>query len=169
MKLMGAILISVCCGWFGFSMAASHALEEQHLRQLISALDYMQCEVQYRLTPLPELCLQAANSCKKGKIRNFFTILSEELRNQVSADVQPCVDSALDRVPKLSKKTADCLREIGKNLGKFNLEGQISGFESSRAFCRQQLESHCVGKEELRRSYQILGICAGAAMVIILI
>lgn len=169
MKLFGAVLISVCCGWFGFSLAAAHRREERSLRQLISALDYMQCEMQYRLTPLPELCLQTANSCSKGVVRDFYLVLADELRQQLSVDVQPCVEAALDRVPKMTKKTGECIREIGKNLGKFDLEGQISGFEASRAFCRQRLEEHCAGKDEQRRSYQTLGICAGAALVIILI
>lgn len=169
MKLFGALLIIACSGWFGFSLAAAHRREEKSLRQLISTLDYMQCEMQYHLTPLPELCLQTANSCSKGPVRDFYLLLAEELRQQITVDVQPCVEAALDRAPKMTKITGECLGEIGKNLGKFDFDGQISSFEASRAFCRQRLEEHCAGKDEQRRSYQTLGICAGAALVIILI
>ena len=59
-KLIGAALIIAGCDGVGFSMAAAHRREESALRQLIGALDYMGCELQYHLTPLPELCRSAA-------------------------------------------------------------------------------------------------------------
>lgn len=169
MKLLGAVLITICCGWFGFSLSASHKKEEQHLRQLISALEYMQCEIQFRLSSLPELCQQTANICGKGAVRNFFLALSDELNQQITAEVQPCLHAALDRTPKLTQITRECIEELGKSLGKFDLDGQISGFEAVKAFCKERLDRHCAGKDEQRRSYQTLGICAGAALVIILI
>ena len=169
MKVLGAVLVTICCGWFGFSLSASHKKEEHHLRQFISALECMQNEIQFRLSSLPVLFQQAANVCSKGAIRDFFLALSEELNQQIAAEVQPCLQAALDRTPKLTPITQQCIGEMGKNLGKFDLEGQISGFESTKVFCKERLDIHCAGKDEQRRSYQTLGICAGAALVIILI
>ncbi len=169
MKLLGALLITICCGWFGFSLAIAHRKEERNLRQLISSLEYMMCEIQYRLSSLPELCVQAANICEKGTVRDFFIALREELNQQAFAEVQPCLLAALDNTPKLTTKTRECILEVAKELGKFDIDGQLSALESSRIFCKEQLDKHCLGKDEQRRSYQTLGICAGAALVIILI
>ena len=55
MKLLGAVLIITGCGGFGFRLAANHRKEETTLRKFVSILDYMQCELQYRYTALPDL------------------------------------------------------------------------------------------------------------------
>lgn len=169
MKIIGASIIMLCCSWFGFSLAAGHKREEKSLRQLISALEYMQCELQYRLTPLPELFIVTANTVGYGAIRNFFLFLSQELSQQVSAQVLPCVDAALDKTQGLSEAVKSCISYMGQSLGAFDYDGQISGFEASRAYCRECLDEHCKGKEDQRRIYQTLAVCAGAALIIILV
>ena len=169
MKLLGAVLICVCCGWFGFSLSAAHKREERYLKQLISSIEYMQCEIQCRLSSLPDLCRQAASICKKGAVCDFWSAFGRELNQQISAEVQPCLLAALDNSPELTTKTRECIASMGKDLGKFDVDGQISALESSKLFCKDQLDKHCAGKDEQRRSYQTLGICAGAALVIILI
>ena len=170
MKLLGAVIITLCCGWFGFSLSAAHKKEERHLRQLISSLEYMQCEIQYRLLSLPDLCQQAANICELGAIRDFFVALSAELNQQISAEVQPCLLAALDNNKhRLTTIAKDCILQMGNCLGNFDLDGQISALEACTYYCKDKLDKHCAGKDEQRRSYQTLGICAGAALVIILI
>lgn len=169
MRILGAVLITVCCGWFGFSLSSAHKREERNLRQLISSLEYMQCEIQYRLSSLPELCIQTANICERGAVRQFFTALAQELNQQISADVQPCMLAAMDRTTDIPPITRECIVEIAKDFGKFDLDGQITVLEEYKIFCKEKLEIHCAGKDEQRRSYQTLGICTGAALVIILI
>ena len=41
-------------------MAAASRREEAELGRMLAALEYMSCELAYRLTPLPELCRGAA-------------------------------------------------------------------------------------------------------------
>ena len=82
-KIIGAMLIIGGCGAFGYSIAASYRKEAAALRQLISALDFMQCELQYRLTPLPDLCAMAGKE-QKGIVGRFLKELSLELENQIS-------------------------------------------------------------------------------------
>ena len=170
MKLLGAVIITVCCGWFGFSLSAAHKKEERHLRQLVSSLEYMQCEIQYRLLSLPDLCQQTANVCETGVIRDFFVTLSAELNQQISAEVQPCLLAALDKnKQKLTTIAKECILQMANSFGSFDLDGQISALESCTNYCKDKLDKHCAGKDVQRRSYQTLGICAGAALVIILI
>ena len=67
-KILGALLIMIGCGSVGFKMAAGYIREERCLKQIISTLDYMECELQYRLMALPELCMRAAENCG-GKLK----------------------------------------------------------------------------------------------------
>lgn len=167
MKLIGAMMIVLCCGWFGFSMAGAHRREEEQLRQLIGALDYMHCELQYKQTPLPELCRQAAACCHKGTIQSFFQELGSQLQAQTQPTPNACVKAILGRSKRFPQLCQSALEALGASLGQFDLEGQLNSLEAVRTSSREKLAQHCLGKEAQRRSYQTLGICAGAALVIL--
>lgn len=167
-KLIGAVLIIAVCGGFGCSMVTSHKREERALQQLISALDYMQCELQYRLTPLPDLCRQAAHQTS-GCVQTLLTTLAAELENQISPDVSHCMSAALTAAAPLPKRCTEAVVNLGKTLGRFDVEGQVRGMEAVRQFCRRNLEELANGRDSRLRSYQTLGICAGAALVILFI
>ena len=59
-RMIGAGLIVAGSGAFGFAMAAAHRREERQLAVLLKSLEYMSCELNYRQTPLPGLCRDAA-------------------------------------------------------------------------------------------------------------
>lgn len=156
------------CGMCGFSAAASHRREEQGLRQLMNALDYMQCELLYRMTPLPDLCRMAGVE-NRGSVGMLFTTLAVELESQICPDVESCMRVAMGKVGNLPKRTEDALRLLGNSLGRFDAEGQINGMEAVRTFCRENLQELTVNRESRLRSYQTLGLCAGAALAILFV
>lgn len=165
-KWIGALLILFGCGGVGFSMASAYRREENELRQLLSALDYMQCELQYRLTPLPELCRQAAG-ITRSNVKTLFSTLAQELEDQISPDVMHCMNAAIAKNKELSDKAATVAANLGRTLGRFDLNGQLLGLESARQDCRHALEKLSANRETRLQSYQTLGICAGAAMAIL--
>ena len=55
-KLTGAILIIAGCGGYGIMLSRAHRKEVNALHELVLVLDRMLCELEYRMTPLPELC-----------------------------------------------------------------------------------------------------------------
>lgn len=167
-KWIGGILIIVSCGGFGFSLAAGQIREERALRQLLGALEYMECELQFRLTPLPELCRQTGREVP-GRVGKIFTILASELESQVSADVESCMNAALASLPDLPGHTRNGLATLGQTLGRFDLEGQLKGLEAVRLDCRGKLKALTENKEPRLRSYQTLGLCTGAALAILFI
>lgn len=167
-KWIGAIFVILSCGGFGFYLAAAHKKEERMLRQLLAALDFMECELQYRLTPLPDLCRQAAAQ-SGGELKNVLTRLAEELESQISPDVKGCMDVALAVSQPLPAQTRKNLELLGNSLGRFDLEGQLKGLESLRDSCRRDLSAVEKDRDVHLRSYQTLGLCAGAALAILLI
>ena len=167
-KWIGAVMILGACGGFGFSMALRHKKEEWELRQLLTALDFMECELQYRLTPLPELCRAAARQVN-GSIRQVFIRLAEELERQISPDVHSCMDAVLAECEDLPQRTGSILAQLGRSFGRFDLQGQINGLESARETCRRVLNDLSVNRDTRLRSYQTLGLCAGAALVILFV
>ena len=167
-KLIGAFLIIFSCGGFGFAIAASYRREETSLRQMIGALDFMQCELQFRLTPLPELCRQAGLE-QHGQVGDFLSGLAAELDSQIAPDVSSCMAAAFAKTPSLSPRIRKGFELLGTSLGRFDTEGQIVGLESVRSYCRRELDSMAHNRDSRLRSYQTLGICAGAAIAILFV
>jgi len=167
-KVIGAGLIVVGCGYFGFSLVRAHQKEVRTLSSLISILDYMECELQYRMTALPQLCRQAAAE-SSGILQKFFNSFSQELEDQISPDVISCMRSALGNCKGIPNATREGLELLGRSLGRFDLQGQLKGLEAVRQHCRLKLGALEENKEVRLRSYQTLFLCAGAAIAILLI
>lgn len=167
-KLIGAFLIIIGCGGFGCALSAACKREESLLRQLIAALDFMQCELQFRMTPLPDLCRKVGKE-HRGEIGVFFRSLAEELDNQISPDVYSCINAVLGRSDKLPGRVITVIELLGNTLGRFDAEGQLQALEHARAFCRTEVEEMSVNRDVRLRSYQALGLCAGAALAILFV
>ena len=167
-KLLGAIFIVGGCGSFGFSMAAAHRREEKLFRQYLIALEFMECELRCRLTPLPELCRGAAQLVC-GTVRSLFLALLEELEAQMLPDARICAGAAAASVGNLPDSLRFQFLELGQTLGRFDLEGQLSGLESNKIRARQVLNRLEENRSARLRSYQTLGLCAGAALAILFI
>lgn len=168
MRMIGAMLIVAACGAVGFSIAAAHRRGEQALQQLIGALDFMVCELQYRMTPLPQLVRMAAKE-SQGVIGNALWFLAQELEQQISPDAASCMAAAVERTQKLPDAARRNLLLLGSSLGRFDLQGQLSGLESVKQLCKRDLDGLLGNRDVRLRSYQTLGICAGVALVILFI
>lgn len=167
-KWIGALLVIAGCGSMGYRIAANQRREEFTLRQLTATLDYVECELQYRLTSLPELCRQASVE-STGILQKVFLSLAIELEDQISPDVESCMNAALSKYNDIPLRSRECLELLGRSLGRFDIEGQLKGLDAVRQECRLRLSSLTENKEARLRSYQTLGLCAGAAIVILFI
>ena len=167
-KCIGAILIVASCSGCGFAIAAGKRREERLLGQLMGVLQFMEAELQYRLTALPDLCRMAAGECR-GILQTVFLNLYRELSWQKLPDAGSCMYAALQRTGELPSRVRRPLVQLGHTLGRFDLPGQIQGIRDVRKRCEESLENLRKNRDERLRSYQTLGICTGAALAIILI
>ena len=103
LKWIGAILIILSCSSCGFLIAAGKRKEEGLLYQLIDVLHFMEAELQYRLTPLPELCRMAAGETK-GILRNVFLNLHRELTWQKQPDAGSCMYTSIHRTGEIPSR-----------------------------------------------------------------
>lgn len=167
-KLIGVVLIVVSCGGMGFKIAANHRQEENTLRQLIDILDYIECELKYRLTPLPDLCRKVATEFN-NITGSVFSKLAEEMDKQVSSDISHCLNAVLNATESVLPIVKEELILLGRNIGKFDLEGQLKGLEAVKQDCKRNLNALSINRENRLRSYQTLGLCAGAALAILFV
>ena len=138
------------------------------LEQIKRLLSIMECDLRFRLTPLPELCCFSSKEVS-GTIRNIIQEFSLELSRRVSPDAASCMSSVLARYSFHDRDIPDILIELGRSLGRFDLEGQLKGIEYVKSMCTMLLTEIRDGKVERIRSYHTLGLCAGAALVILLV
>ena len=83
-------------------------------------------------------------------------------------DISACFNDILERrdLPKYVRRN---LKQLGACLGRFDLEGQVQGLEAVRCQCRQDLARLQENGPQRMRNYQILALCAGAALAILFI
>lgn len=167
-RWIGAALVVLGCGGFGFSLAAAYRKETDMIRQLISALTYMESELSYRLTPLPELCRSTAKQCS-GVLRKVFLNLAREMEGQICPDAACCMGVVMSGDLFLPSSVRSILHSLGKTLGCFDLSGQLAGFRCCKADGEQALADMHQNRDTRLRSYRVLGLCAGAALAIILL
>ena len=159
-------MILLGCGGVGFTVVAAYRRQVYALQQLIRVLEYMECELQYRMTPLPELCRSASQVCT-GCVRSVLRQLSMELEAQIIPNAAACMHAAITRHSSIPERLLKCLERLGDSLGRFDLPGQLQGLGSVRKCAEFELEQLRQNQDVRLRSYQTLGLCAGAALVVL--
>lgn len=148
--------------------ARAHRRRERMLQELIHVLQAMASELQYRMLPLPQLFLIAAEQ-SSGMLSSVFEYTAKELQRQVAPDASYCLHAALEGVRDMPDVLRDKLMLLGKSLGRYDLQGQLSGMEAVSQLCKRDLEGLLLNRDARLRSYTTLGLCTGIALVILFI
>ena len=156
------------CGGTGIAMACAYRRRERLLLQMIQVLGAMISELQCRLTPLPQLLCVAAEQTG-GLLERIFRYASFEMEQQAASDATGCLLLALQREPDLPAAIRDKLLLLGKGLGRYDLQGQLSALEALSQLCKRDLEGLQLNRDARLRSYTTLGFCGGVALVILFI
>ncbi len=166
LKWLGAAFLAAGCAGFGCSMAAGVRRETALLRRLCAMLNHMECQLRYQVTPLPELCRMVPVRGPLGKVMKHLT---RELEEAMAPDVRTCMASAIHKSGELPASVRSLLMQLGDTLGRFDLAGQLQELKAIRRECEVQLAVVSENQDIRLRSYTTLGLCAGAAAVILLI
>lgn len=167
-RMLGAVCVISGCGGFGILIARNVRKEISTLRQFARALEFMEYELNYRMTPLPQLCRRVA-SVSVGCVQRIFQCIADELEHRNQHDVASCISIAMKKCPDTPKLTADQFLELGLSLGEFDLEGQIKSIQAVRTANDRLLNELYTEHKDKLRSYKTLGLCAGLALVILFI
>jgi len=167
-KWIGAILIIAGCGGCGLSVAASGRRETRMLQELLRTIRFMENELQYKMTDLPELCRQAG-STSSGAVQEIFFNLARELDWQTKPDAPSCMSEAIEKSRPLPKSVRMLLLQLGTTLGRFDLSGQLKELAHIRLSCEDALVIRTSQQEVRLRNYRTLGFCTGAALAILLL
>jgi len=165
---MACIVLASSCVGFGF--ARSVRRQAAQLAQLITALEFMKSEIQYRMTPLPELFGQLARSPEPA-VGGMFARCAGILRANRTSPPAAAFKRAMEEEKRLvlSPESRQTLTALGMALGRFDVEGQCRSIELAQR--RLQAESDALEEKKRARcrSYETIGVCAGLAIAVILV
>lgn len=166
---MGALLTVGGGAFLGFDAHRRLRRRARVLRQLAGALEQMDREIAFRLTPMPRLMEELAAdypppvgtlfaNCRKGM---------EELGERSLAEIwrQALADTPLD----LEGRAAGILDELGEVLGRFEESGLRSALARAVAELTREGELAREDGEKRGRMYQVLGLAWGGLLVILLL
>jgi len=167
-RWMGAFLVVASSGGLGMILAWNQIREERLLSQLAEILSYMESQLAYRLTPLPELCREAS-TLTSGVLGQVFEDLCQALEQNLLPEASGCMEAVLSAVPALPHSLRRNLSDLGHTLGRLDLSGQRKGLLTVRGECMRQLQLLRRNRTQRLRSIRTLGFCAGAALTILLL
>ena len=149
-------------------MAASYTGLQRCLQQLQNGLELMQCQMEYQMTELPELCAILASACT-GPVGKFFGTLGQELRRGDVSEAPACVALTLARDRELPEACRSLLSQLGKSLGQLAMPGHNRAMPAEKEDSRKNMDRVEAEKAGRLRCYRALGLCAGAALAILLL
>lgn len=167
-RILGAFLIFIGCSGFGFLLSAAYKREVVTLKSLIEALYIMESELLYRKTPLPQLC-HYISVMQTGVIKTYFICLENELQQQIQPDASSCAVLALSKIPQMPKSSKEIIQQVAKTIGEFDIHGQLTGIQAVRSEAQLRLDQMRKEQEQRTKNYRTLGVCAGAAIIILFV
>lgn len=169
MKLLGALLLAGGAAFLGFSAAAQLERRVKSLRAMLGALEHLERELTFRLTPMPEL-LETLSKQSPSPANAFFARCLAGLDTLGEHTLSDLWNNALEAAPMdLGEEDRRVLRELGGVLGRYDGEGQREALALSRAQLGQCLTTATEERTRLGRVYGALGLTAGALLVILLL
>lgn len=167
-RAIGAFLILGASGGFGLAKSLSFRRQSRQLRQLVTLLELLRCELNYTLLPLPRLCVLTAQRCTGPTAACLaeYGRLLEECGSRCKAAEQALTQT---RGLCLPEEAARVLCELLETLGRYELEGENRLLQmTGQRLCQieQRLDTE---KRPLARGYTALGFSTGLALVILLL
>ena len=167
-KLAGTGMILCASLWAGLHAALGLRRTHEQLRDLIAALELISSEILFASTPFVRLCKRAGEGRCAG-VRRFFEILAREGAKQEG--FAPCLtrSASAEAGLILPESALLPLERLFDGFGAFDLDGQLAQLRLASAELGRLSEEFSGQLEGRCRSYTVLGLTAGAAVLVLVI
>lgn len=168
LRIFGACGVVAACSGFGFQAGVDYRRRMAFFQDFIDALDEMTRQLNQSLLPLPELVLRASN-LGGGALFDTMSHFSRALTEQLATDTAACMYLALEAGEIEDAPARRLMMQLGRSLGRFDLQGQLKGLEVLRGQAERALQHMQQEKTGLLRSYRTLGVFGGMALAVLLL
>lgn len=161
--LTGILGISI---YIGLLISRKYKDRVTELKEFRNSLNMLESKIKFTYEPLQEIFNQISN-CLENDISLIFKNTIENMRKMNTQDAwnKAVEESKLN----LNNEDINIIKNMGKLLGKTDVEGQVSEIELTSSFIDMQIEKAEKDKEKNEKLYKTLGTVIGLAIVIILI
>ncbi len=168
-RLVGAILIVVGSASAGFYMAGNVRKTQRIYRDALRATTYMKSEIECYLTPLHDIYGQLAHILPKPLAALFFALYEQARR---SLGLLPAVHFSRARQllrNRLPHELVQIFAEMFDMLGRQDAVAQMRAITLAEEHLNEVLNRVSSEKKERCHAYETIGVCAGIALVIVLV
>ncbi|NLO89640.1 MAG: stage III sporulation protein AB [Clostridia bacterium] len=169
-KVLGGIITVLVCSFMGLMVSYRYAVRPMQIKCLRSALQMLETEIYYSLTPLPE-ALYGVGKRFENEIGRFFLYTSRLMTGKEMLTAQEAWEKSLNWLWEnsfLTKSDIDILKNFGFNLGCSDREEQIKHFKLVQQQLLHQEGNAEKEREKNERMWRHMGFWSGLLIVIIL-
>lgn len=138
----------------------------KELKEMKNALNMFLTKIRFTYESVPESFNEIGNNIK-GKIGKIFKTASNKMKNMSAGDAWEETIEKSDT--SLTDEDKNIIKNLGRMLGKTDLEGQVSEIKLLQNFLNTQIDIAEKEKQKNEKLYKTLGGVIGLAIVIILV
>ena len=168
-RLIGAVLLAGGASALGFGAVRGLDRRVSVLDQLMAGLDTVRRELEWRMTPLPEL-MKKASDCTADRVADFFRLCSVGAMQLNGRSFSSVWSMALEAAGlELEAEDLSSVERLGSVLGRYDSKQQCTALDEALIGLRGQRAAAREQRDRLGKVYGALGLTAGAFFVILLI
>lgn len=170
MKLLGALFILLACSGLGMLAGERIAARPKQLQKLRSDLTWLEMDINYAATPLPEALSKLAHFSDEP-VRLLWQGMWEALVSGEGLTAEEAWRRSLEHFrlqAALHESDLAVLRDFGAGLGTTNRQEQLKKFkllQEQLAALQSQAEE---ARHKMERVYRTMGVLTGIALIILL-
>lgn len=170
LKMIGAMC--VIGGSIGFGMAGAGQLRarEETLGELCSAFAWLEEELSFSLTPLPDL-LERLGQSRSGQVGEFFAQVSRTLKRAPEEGFRGAWRVAASGccLGVLREEELCVVMGLGDTLGRYDAKSQCQALRLAGGRLEKFRQRAGEERSRLGRVYMALSVAAGLAAVLVLV
>lgn len=166
---IGALVVFLCCGFAGITVAHGYVQRLRNLKNLVSAFQLLETEIHFAKTSLPSAMDSIAKQVPES-VSSFFLRVGENLRTPEGYTAQEAWELALPELASigLGKDDIQMIATLGNALGRSDAEDQRKHLVILQKQLERAIDQAQSDQEKNVRLWNYLGFCVGALVVILL-
>jgi stage III sporulation protein AB len=169
-KLIGAVLILFSASMVGWQIGRYYAYRPVQLRSLLVALQMLETEIVYGLTPLHRAFVKVGHRVSQD-VGKMFILAAELLITERAQSAEDSLRQSMSRLwtqTALRKQERDVLTSLGQVLGSSDREDQQKHLRLAVTHLRGLEEEARADQEKYEKMYKSLGFLGGLLVVILM-
>lgn len=161
-KILGALMTGIACGYFGFRMRMTLKTRAANLALIRSSLETLEGEIHFGKNRLKKAFERADHN-------GLFTLAAENIEKMGAREAwSDAVNKTADKLC-LTDADREAILLLGQNIGRTDCEDQIKNIRYVKSLVAAQYEQAEGEYQKRARLYSGGGMLIGALLVIILI